>query len=194
MDYFDLILEKVFTFQHLGLKKMNNGAVLVGAAPHIGTKAYNHKIFMPLINEDIDFLEIENKTSLPKDYKDFLTDKSNGLSFFVGCFSLDGLRKQIGRDEEAAAQPFSLSDTNVWERPKNAKPEYFFIGGYGYDASKIYIDKNTNKVHYCDRRDATSLFQWNSFEEMMISETERIFKLFDDKGLLLVTKKETLPI
>ncbi len=194
MDYFDLVLEKIFAFEHLGLKKMNNGAVIIGAAPHVAPEAYNHKIFKPLEKEDIDFLENENKTTLPKDYIEFLTTKSNGLRFFVTCFSLYGLRKQIGRDDEAMAQPFSLSDTNVWEKPKNAKPEYFFIGGYGYDGSKLYIDKITNKVHYCARRDTTSLKEWNNFEEMMISETERIFKLFDDKGVRLVTSKETLPI
>ena len=194
MDYFDLVLEKIFSIENLGIKKMNNGAVLIGAAPHVAQKAFNHGIFKPLESNDIDFLETENKTSLPKDYIDFLTQKSNGLNYFVGCLSFDGLRKQIGRDEEAAAQPFSLSDINVWEKPKNAKPEYFFIGGYGYDGSKLYIDKNTNKVHYCARRDATSLKEWDNFEEMIISETERIFKLFDDKGVRLVTSKETLPI
>lgn len=194
MDYFDLVLEKIFSFENLGIKKMNNGAVLIGAAPHVAAEAYIHKIFKTLESKDIDFLETENKTTLPKDYIDFLTQKSNGLNYFVDRLSLDGLRKQIGRDEEAASQPFSLSDTNVWERPKNAKPDFFFIGGYGYDGSKLYIDKNTNKVHYCARRDATSLKEWDSFENMIISEIERIFKLFDEKGVLLVTSKETLPL
>ncbi|WCC43727.1 SMI1/KNR4 family protein (plasmid) [Tenacibaculum finnmarkense] len=193
MNYFEDILEHILLFKKKGFKEFNNGAKLFGKAVHIASEAYSHKLFKPLNKDDIRLLENEINTKIPKEYKDFLLNKTNGLLFFVANFSLDGLRKQLGRDLEAGAQPFDLQTPNTLEKPKNTKEEYFFIGGYGYDASKLYIDKNTGKVHYCKRYDATSLFEWESFEEMISQETKRIFKLFDDKGVRLVPGKEILP-
>lgn len=194
MEYFDLILESILPFKKDGFKEFNNGAKLFGKATHIAPEAYNHELYKVLTNDDIEQLEEEIGISIPSCYKLFLTTKTNGLRFFVGNFSLDGLRKQLGRDLEAAAQPFDLQTPNTMEKPKNAKEEHFFIGGYGYDGSKLYIDKMTGKVHFCKRKDATSLHEWDSFEKMIIKETSRIFKLFDSKGVRLVSGKETLPV
>ena len=55
-----------------------------------------------------------------------------------------------------AAQPFSIITANIRERPRNAADDHFFIGGYDWDGSYLYIDKRTSTVHYCDRDDATS--------------------------------------
>ncbi len=194
MEYFEEVLKHILPFKKFGYKEFDNGAKLYGKAIHIAPKAYNHQIYKVLNKKDIEILENDINNIIPLSYKLFLTTKSNGLSLFVGAFCLDGLRKQIGRSLESSAQPFDLQTPNTIEKPKNAKKEYFFIGGYGYDASKLYIDNITGKVHYCNRRDATSLYEWNSFEEMLIQETKRLFKLFDDKGVRLVSSKETLPI
>ncbi|MBS1605312.1 MAG: hypothetical protein JST42_21790 [Bacteroidetes bacterium] len=96
--------------------------------------------------------------------------------------------------EAASRQPFSPDISNIDERPENAKESYFFIGGYSWDGSKLYIDKATNLVHYCGRRDATSLYQWSSFEEMLVSEVRRICGLFDDKGVVKDPNRYTTPI
>lgn len=95
--------------------------------------------------------------------------------------------KRVGR-------PFSIITPNIKERPRNAKDNYFFIGGYNWDCSKLYIDMVTNKVHYCAERDATTLYEWNSFEEMIVSEVKRITNLFDDKGVVLNEDMHTTPI
>lgn len=194
MDYFDIILEHVLPFKKNGFNEFNNGAKLFGRAAHIAPEAYSHELFKVLNEKDISVLESEIESIIPEEYKYFLLNKTNGLRFFITNFSLYGLRKQLGRDLEAAAQPFDLQTPNTIEKPKNAKEEHFFIGGYGYDGSKLYIDKMTGKVHFCKRRDATSLHEWDSFEKMIIQETNRIFKLFDNKGVRLVSGKETLPI
>ena len=194
MNYFDDVLEQVLPFKKGGFKEFKNGAKLFGKAVHVAPEAYNHKLFKPLNEEDIRLLENEMNTNIPTEYKDFLLNKTNGLLFFVTSFSLDGLRKQLGRDLEAGAQPFDLQTPNILEKPQNAKKEHFFIGGYGYDASKLYIDSLTGKVFFCKRRDATPLFEWSSFEEMITEETKRLFKLYDSNGVRLVSGKETLPI
>lgn len=66
----------------------------------------------------------------------------------------------------------------------------FFIGGYRYDGSKLYIDSEDGKVHFCKRRDASSLLAWDSFEDMLLSESKRIFTLYDDRGRMLVPSEK----
>ena len=50
------------------------------------------------------------------------------------------------------------------------------------------------KVHFCKRRDASSLLAWDSFEDMLLSESKRIFTLYDDRGRMLAPSEKTLPI
>ncbi len=119
---------------------------------------------------------------------------SNGLNVFVGEFSLYGLRKDLGRTIEASRQPYSPDIANIYERPKNAEKSYFFIGGYKWDGSNLYIDTKTNLVHFCDRWDATSLYKWNSFEEMLVSEIKRLVKLFGENGKITDAKLYTTPV
>ncbi|MFV0505705.1 MAG: SMI1/KNR4 family protein [Bacteroidales bacterium] len=194
MSYFDTVLEYILPFKENGYKELDNGARLFGHAPHIAPEAYCHELFMVLGENDIDLLETEIKAIVPESYKSFLLNYSNGLRLFVRCLSLYGLRKQQGRDLVADAQPLDLQTPNGWEKPKNAQTNHFFIGGYGCDSSKLYMDVDTGKVHYCARRDATSLYEWESFEYMITEEIKRIFSLFDNKGVRLVSSKETLPV
>lgn len=185
MKYFTKIKEQLYEFEKLGLEVSELGATLIGKAPHIAPMAWLHTIYPTLNDSDILELEDELGTKLPGEYKDFLLNYSNGLSLFVSKFYLYGYRKVLGRGIEASRQPFSIITPNIPERPENAKANYFFIGGYKWDGSKLYIDTNTDKVHYCDRWDATSLYVWNSFEEMLLCETKRIIDLFDENGIIL---------
>ena len=70
------------------------------------------------------------------------------------------MRKSYNRNPNATPEPYGLIESNIYERPKNAKDTYFFIGGYRYDGSKLYIDSENGKVHFCKSRDATSLLSW----------------------------------
>ena len=194
MNYFQEVKSELLKFIHLGEEISENGTLLIGKAPHIGQYAWLHVVYPTLNKDDITKLETELNTSIPKDYQFFLQHYSNGLGLFISKFYLYGLRKQLGRSIEASRQPYSPVIANIDERPANSKDSFFFIGGYSWDGSKLYIDKETNNVHYCDRWDATSLYQWNSFEEMLVSEVKRICSLFDDKGVIKDPNKYTTPI
>jgi hypothetical protein len=194
MNYFEEVKNELLKFENLGLEKSENGTILIGRAPHIAKYAWLHEIYPVLIDEDIIKLESELKTEIPSDYKSFLLKCSNGLGMFVSKFYLYGLRKELGRSIEASRQPYSIYTPNIDERPENAKESFFFIGGYRWDGSKIYIDKVTNSVHFCARWDATSLYIWNSFEEMILSETRRFTKLFNENGVIINEDLYTTPI
>lgn len=194
MNYFEQIKKELYKFENLGIETSLNGAILIGKAPHVAQFAWLNSIYPVLDEQNILQLETELKTSIPADYKSFLLNYCNGLGIFVSKFSLYGLRKELGRTIEASRQPFSIITPNTIEKPKNSKESYFFIGSYKWDGSKLYLDKETNKVHYCDRWDATSLYEWNSFEEMIVSEVRRITNLFDDRGIILNENMHTTPV
>ncbi len=194
MNYFDIVKKELYKFQNLGLETSENGTILIGRAPHIAKFAWLHEIYPVLQNQDIPKVEEDLKTDIPEDYKYFLLNYSNGLGMFVSKFALYGVRKQLGRSIETSRQPYSLIDPNVDERPENAKDNYFFIGGYSWDGSKLYINKKTKKVHFCARWDCTSMYEWESFETMIVSEVKRLTSLFDEDGKIIRKGVFTTPI
>ncbi len=183
----------IYKFQNLGTEKTENETILIGKAPHIGTEAWLNKIYKALSDSDINNLEIMLNQKIPCQYKDFLKNFSNGLNILISTFSLYGLRKVIGRDLIASRQPFSLETPNIFERPTNAMDNYFFIGGYDWDGSKIFIDNETNKIYCCTRYDATPKYEWNSLNEMIISEIKRLYNQFDENGIEIDDNIPTIP-
>lgn len=188
------INELIYKFSNLGLDSSSDGARMIGKAPFKGSEAWINIIYPKVITEEISLLEKELNSTIPKDYKYFLMNYSNGGNFLSSTLSLDGLRRRLTRDPKAnSRQPFSIITPNVYERPENAKENYFFIGGYKWDGSLLYIDKDTNIVHCGSPDDATSKVQWSSFEEMLLSELKRLYTFFDDEGRELDEDVSTLP-
>ena len=190
---YEKIKDKLMKFKCLGFEE-REGCLLIGKPSYLPKYAWLVTIFAPLDKEEFSIMCNKYCIKIPFVYKEFLTNFSNGLDIFSGTFSLEGYRKHYRRDESAILQPFALDISNVYERPKNAKDSYFFIGSYDWDGSTLYIDTDTNHVHLCKREDATSLYEWNSFEEMLSSEIDRIFSLFTDDGRQIDENQSTLPI
>lgn len=190
--YYNKIKELIYKFQDLGIENSRDGAVLIGRAPHIAPRAWLNTMFPALKENEVEILEEQLKTNIPNDYKDFLLNFSNGLNILTSTLSLDGFRWHLNRDADFR-QPYSIVTTNVFERPDNAKDSYFFIGGYNWDGSHLYIDKKTNTVHCCERWDATSKIQWAFLDEMLLSELKRLYQMFDDEGRDLDENKQTIP-
>ncbi|MBP1167977.1 hypothetical protein JOE44_004861 [Chryseobacterium sp. PvR013] len=188
------IRELIYKFQNLGTVNSSDGAMLIGHIPFKAPEAWLNEMFPVLDNSEIDSLEDQLDTSIPEEYKTFLQKFSNGLILLAATLSLDGFRRQLTRDPKAnSRQPFSIITPNVYERPDNSKESYFFIGGYQWDGSLLYIDKDTNIVHCGSPHDATSKVQWNSFEEMLLSELKRLYTFFDDEGREIDEDVSTLP-
>ena len=164
-----------------------------GHIPQLAPEAYNIYTFASLTDEQLALLEQNIGREIPCQYRTFLTNVSNGLHIFHRCLSLEGLQGSINR-KLGIQGPFDLSIPNVYERPSNADASCFFIGGYSYDASKLYMKDDSDKVYYCARRDATPLKEWNSFSEMLIEEIQRLKSLHGADGMLQVPREETLPI
>lgn len=156
-------------------------------------QAWFHAIFPPLENEDVISLDRDIGIQIPDSYRSFLLNCGNGLKLFSGTLTLDGLRKISGRGLEAAWQPFSLITPNTIERPSDLDKEYLIIGGYGYDDSKLVMAPD-GKVYYCLNGSANFLENWDSFEELLLTEISRISGLFDGDGKRTVEGKLTVPL
>ncbi|WP_146894394.1 SMI1/KNR4 family protein, partial [Chryseobacterium rhizosphaerae] len=155
------INELIYKFSNLGLDSSSDGAMMIGRAPFKGPKAWLNIIYPKVKEEEIAALERELNSSIPESYKHFLMNYSNGGNFLSSTLSLDGLRRYLTRDPKAnSRQPFSILTPNLYERPENAMKNFFFIGGYQWDGSLLYIDKDTNIVHCCELNDATSKVHW----------------------------------
>jgi hypothetical protein len=188
------LLSLVYKFKDLSVERTNNGVTLIGKNSSVKNNNWLNKLYPILSIEDCGNLELQIGTNLPLEYKVFLTEYSNGLNILLSTLSIYGLRKETGRTLEYSRQPYSVLTPNLFERPTNAKENFFFIGGYNWDGSHLYIDKETNKVHFCNRWDATSLLSWASLEDMLLLEIERIYKLFDENGIELNDNIPTIPM
>ena len=164
-----------------------------GHIPQIAPEAYNIYTFAPLTDEQLALVEQNIGREIPCQYRTFLTHVSNGMHIFSRCLNLYGLQGVLDRRGDFQG-PFDLSIPNVYERPSNADASCFFIGGYSYDVSKLYMKDDSDKVYYCARRDATPLKEWNSFSEMLIEEIQRLRSLHGADGMLKSTRRSTLPI
>ena len=192
MEYISHIQALIEEQKALGAVEEERGS-RYGHIPQIAPEAYNIYTFAPLTDEQLALLERVLNREVPKQYRTFLTHVSNGMHIFHRCLSLLGLQGSINR-KLGIQGPFDLSIPNVYERPSNADASCFFIGGYSYDASKLYMKDDSDKVYYCARRDATPLKEWNSFSEMLIEEIQRLKSLHGADGMLKSTRRSTLPI
>ena len=192
MEYVRYIQALIEEQKALGAVEEERGS-RYGHLPQIAPEAYNIYTFAPLTDEQLALLERVLNREVPKQYRAFLTHVSNGMHIFHRCLSLLGLQGEINR-KLGAQGPFDLSIPNVYERPSNADASCFFIGGYSYDASNLYMRSGSQKVFYCPRWDITPLKEWNSFSEMLIEEIQRLKSLHGADGMLKSTRRSTLPI
>ncbi len=70
------------------------------------------------------------------------------------------------------------------------KDTYFFIGGYRYDGSKLYMTLKMEKFISVNVEMLHLFLAWDSFEDMLLSESKRIFTLYDDRGRMLVPSEK----
>ena len=181
-------------FSHLGVSHSKNGALLIGKAPHIAEYAWLNIMYPCITEAEVCDLEKKLGCAIPKVYKDFLMNESNGLNVMNCTLALHGCRMSYNRADFESRYPFNIEDVQKYERPKNATPEMFFFASYNYDCSKLYLNISDNKIYYCDRYDATPLKSWDSLSDMITSEIERIFGLFDADGHIISRMAPTTPV
>lgn len=181
-------------FSHLGVSHSKNGALLIGKAPHIAEYAWLNVMYPCITETEICDLEKKLGCAIPETYRDFLMNVSNGFDIMNCTLALHGCRTSYDSSDLDSWYPFNLEDIQKYERPKNATPEMFFFATYNYDGSKLYLNTSDNKIYYCSPYDAMPLKSWDSLSDMITSEIERIFGLFDADGRIISRMAPTTPV
>jgi len=187
------LYEQMLRFSSLGEKRTPNGTMLYGKAPHVGSKAFLHTLYMPLTDDEVLSLGKIIRKKIPEHLAN-LYRECNGLHYFVDTFSIDGLRIGSGRNFDTFYQPYDLATPNIDERPRDAEDNLIFFGGYDWDGSLFYTKTNEKKVYWCSSDSSKPLKIWESIEDFIFHEANRIAALFDSHGIILNADKSPLPI
>jgi hypothetical protein len=168
-----------------GFRELDNVTKMICHVPHIAPEAWLHIIYSKASNDDIFSLKNELTYGLPLEFEEFLS-VSNGLNIFSDSLSIWGIRESYVRQGDEAIQPYDLISTNS-ERPEGCLDSWVFFGGYSWDGSSVMFDmKNgieSSKVYLCETDSTNIILEWESFNEWLISEINRLSQMYNISGV-----------
>ena len=170
-----------------------DGTRLICPTPHVGPQAFLHALYPPLTSHELDELQLHLGMPLPAQLQAFYAS-CNGFNCFSDAWSIDGWRRQPGRELAAARQPYDLRTPNVEERPADASEDMVFFGGYDWDGSRVYTRHGDEQVHLCGPDSSVALRSWPSLAVYIADEAARLGSLFDADGRPLNPDASTLPL
>lgn len=187
------ILTELRKWDHKGLKKVSNGATLIGHVPHVAPQAWLHINYAGLTDESIDVLQDSLGKKLPKDYADFLKH-TNGINIFSDSISIWGMRTSNTRRGDEAIQPYDLVSLND-EKNGEISDDWLVFGSYSWDGSTMLYDlsKNNSKVYRCECNSKKILQEWSDLLTWLGAEIERLSQLFDKNGVEYDEDIPTIP-
>jgi hypothetical protein len=175
---FDWLIDRCLQYGRSGDVARSDGALLIGHNPIKGKFSYTHLLFQGLKESEIAVLEQRIQRPIPNELRDFYC-VFNGIDLFAGRFSISGLRRISGRDGDAMWQPFDLRTPNISERPVDASADAVFFSFYSLDGSQAFICTGSSSIHLWNPQIGYAKNSWNSLNEMLQSEFERLADLYD---------------
>lgn len=169
-------------------------AFFLTSVPWVAPQAYLNIIFKAA---PANALKISAEgLELPESFCELLRIQ-NGAILFSGALSIYGVHRRgqlLNRSDTFSRLPFNIEPENLnW--PCRDPDRLVAIGGYGFDGSRVCVDKRSLRIELCkrDADRASSGFSWKSIDEWIFSEITRLSMLFDEHGKLLVSESDTLP-
>ena len=192
MNYrFEELRKIVYQYEHLGIKKLPNGTILIGRAPHIAQHAWLNELYPVITEKEIKEMEKIIGIKIPEDYVHFLREFSNGLTILTEEFSLYGCSGNR-RTTESIWLPFDLVLYNTRYKTQKATSEMLIIGRFGWDNHKIAMLPD-NSLLYADQYFENIKPINMSFMDFLLLEIPRLYSMFDEKGVRLDNNKPTTP-
>ena len=182
-------------WSHLGDRQFDQGGRVIAHMPSIAERAYMHKLYRPLFEDEISEAESFIGQTIPKPFQEFL-QLTNGIRLFNNILSLNGFIRKIDRDPYALpGQPISMEYGTVIGPPNDLPDGAFCFGGIvGYDVVGNLVLMPDLSVILINERDGTDIgASWPSFESMLLSEVDRLSSLHNDDGELLIDRWKVLP-
>lgn len=185
-NYMKGIVDELMALDSEGSRTLPNGTQLIRFRElrEPGDLMYLHGIYGPLDAQGIALLEQQINRPLPAALCNFYL-QANGLFFFAGSLSINGLRADYSRKaDDSAWQPVSLEYGNTLSRAREIPPTWIKVGFYptgtGTDVS---YDETNGQILATPRYKASPvLYQWSSLQEMLTSEVKRLSALYRQAG------------
>jgi hypothetical protein len=91
--------------------------------------------------------------------------------------------------------PYNVLHSNAQCGNDPLKSEIFIFGSYGFDRSRLYVEKESGMVS-CSVGDELSRLRrtWPSFDVWLKEEIVRMSDFFDEVGNQLVEHEDLLPV
>ena len=180
--YLAKLHELIERWSHLGVQVFGDGTRLIGHLPERGIGAYLHRLFGPLSEELIDSVEDTLNQPLPADLRAF-------YSYHNGC-----LRRSYDRSDfdAMACNPFDIVVPTLVNFSRSPSGEGIAICGYE-DRSCALLEPNGEVVRVLGGVSEGVANKWPSFGDWLVTEYERVEKLYDAAGRRLVGALDTPP-
>jgi hypothetical protein len=175
------------------LRQLNESTLVFLHMPWKAPQAYLHVFFRGVSGETLNNFMLNEGMLLPPHVHDYLM-QFNGGSFFQGSLSLFGITNGTVSRDPMRRQPFDIRLYNKQSRPSNAKPDEFYIGGYDWDGSLIFVRENDSKVYRRDRKSGEIKNTWISFDQFLEQELMRIRQLVNRDGTWIDPNAPTCPL
>lgn len=169
-----------------------DGARRMTHVPSLGIHAYLHTLFQAadaqVQQKFIDPLNLpEQVRAFYRTYNgaDLFSDNFSLYGFFPENYLLDRLNKYY---------PYNILDINHEYVDDPRASDIFVIGSYGFDRSRVYVEKATGVIFCGTGSDLTRIRAiWPTFETWIQQEIARLCECFDECGNRLVELEELLP-
>jgi hypothetical protein len=156
--------------------------------PWVAPKAYLNIVFKPCLE-----IHESSKRKFPEGFLEFLRFQ-NGAILFSGTLAIYGFVKPgtlLERGDIFSRLPFDVEDVNA-QVPTRHREKFFAFARYGYDGTLACIACETGKVAlFCGDKCLPN--SWQSLDDWLTSEINRLSFLFDTSGRMLANKSDTLP-
>lgn len=182
------------------LKKFNDindfefeGRLFKTNVPSVAPKAYLNILYKSAddtIQKQIDSF------MLPEQVRSFYNN-FNGANLLSSSIDISGFLPEnylLVRTDFRQSLPYNIADSNLTYSIDLKNDNIIVIGSYGYDRSRVYVEKSTGKI-FCSYENNLKEIRtsWDSFDEWLGIELSRLIKHFDENGNRIVDMKETLP-
>jgi hypothetical protein len=174
----------------------NDSALYRTHVPWVGPLAYLNILFKGAPEEVL--LVVARSLKMPMALVEFLR-RHNGVILFSGALSVYGVHgpgQLLYREDPFFDLPFNIElENRNW--PPHDRKRFLAFGGYGFDGSRVCIDRVDSRIYLFQRGKETLLptasYSWQNLHEWLSSEIARLSVLFDTRGKRLVDESLTVP-
>lgn len=159
--------------------------------PWVAPEAYLNVVYKPAPQRLLDV--VGTKLRFPADVVDFF-GQQNGAMLFSGALNIYGVVEAgqlLTREDRFSLPPFNIERENgYWKLDRD---RLLVIGGYRLDGSRACIDRSDSHVHVFKKGQQTPVRSWNSLEQWVVYEVDRLGALFEHDGKRTGSESETGP-